>query len=329
MQEKALLVISFRHFRNSDPPAIVQVWNESLVNRGAHRLRAATLLELCVFSKPYFDPGGLILAEDDGKVVGFVHAGFAPSAAENCLDLERGVICMIAVRPSHRRQKIGSRLLQQAEQYLREVGAKQVTVGGLRPNNPFYFGVYGGSDSPGFLVSDPDAAPFLESQGYKAAETCLLLQRNLENYQPAIDARFVALRRRYDTQLVAQPEIGSWWQSCVLGSFEPVEFRLLDKLSGIPAARALVWEMSSSRQPSPLAAGIIDLQVRADVRRQGLAKMLVNQLLRYIQENAFKMAEVQIPESNSMSLALFRGLGFEQVDIGRSYQRPAGESAIA
>lgn len=320
-------MISFRHFRNNDPPAIVQVWNESFVNRGANRLRAATLLELCVFSKPYFDPGGLILAEDDGKIVGFVHTGFGPTAAENALALDTGIICMIAVRPSHRRQKIGARLLKHAEQYLQEIGAKQIIAGGMRPNNPFYFGIYGGSDSPGFLDSDPDAGAFFKSQGYQVCATCLLLQRNLENYQPAIDSRFVALRRRYDTQLVAQPEIGSWWQSCVLGSFEPVEFRLMDKLNGIPAARSLVWEMSSSRQPSPLAAGILSLQVRTDVRRQGLGKLLINQLLRYIQENAFKLAEVQIPDGDEPALNLFRGLGFEQVDIGRSYKRTIGESA--
>jgi ribosomal protein S18 acetylase RimI-like enzyme len=314
-------VISFRHFRNSDPPSIVQIWNESFVNRGAYRLRAATLLELCVFSKPYFDPPGLIIAEDEGKAVGFVHAGFGPSAAENSLSLDTGIICAIAVRPSHRRQKIGTNLLGHAEAYLKELGAAEVVAGGMRPLNPFYFGVYGGSDSPGFLASDPDAAPFMESLGYRGCATCLLLQRNLENFQPVVDSRFVALRRRYETQLVPQPEIGSWWQSCVLGSFEPVEFRLLDKLSGIPAARALVWEMSSSRQPSPLAAGIIDLQVRPDIRRQGLGKLLVNQLLRYIQENAFKLAEVQIPENNQIALDLFRGIGFEQVDIGRSYKR--------
>ena len=86
-----------------------------------------------------------------------------------------------------------------------------------------------------------------------------------------VDPRFVSLRRRYDVQLVPQPEISSWWQECVLGVFEPVEFRLMDKLNGIPAA-ALVWEMSAGRPPGQGAAGILDIQVRPDVRRQGLAR---------------------------------------------------------
>jgi ribosomal protein S18 acetylase RimI-like enzyme len=321
-------VISFRSFRNSDPPAILETWNESFTNRGAYRVRSCALMELGVYSKPYFDPDGLTVAEDDGKVVGFIHSGFGPNSAETALAFDPGIICAIAVRPSHRRKGIGSQLLKHAEEYLAKLGSKEIVAGGMRPQNPFYFGLYGGSDGPGFLTSDPAAAPFIEHHGYQCWSTCLVLQRNLEGYPPAIDTRFVSLRRRYDTQLVAQPETGSWWQACVLGSFEAVEFRLVDKLSGIPAARALVWETSSSRQPAPLAAGILDVHVRPDVRRQGLGKLLINQLLRYIQENAFKMAEVQVQEANQGALNLFRDLGFEQVDVGRSYRRP-GTAATA
>jgi ribosomal protein S18 acetylase RimI-like enzyme len=320
---KGAQVIEFRSFTNTDPPGLVQVWNECFTNRGAYRLRASTLMELCVFSKPYFDRKGVILALEDGKAIGFVHAGFGPNGAETALSTESGVICMLAVRPSHRRQKIGSQLLQRAEEYLKNAGARDTVVGGMSPLNPFYFGLYGGSDGPGFLVSDPDVAPFLAHHGFQPCNTRLVFQRQLEGYQPIVDSRFVSMRRRYDTQLMAQPEVGSWWQACVMGSFEPVEFRLVDKLTSIPAARTLVWEMSSARQPGPLAAGLLDVHVRPDLRRQGMAKMLVNQTLRYIQENSFKLAEVQVAEENRPGQDLFKSLGFEQVDTGHAYRRPS------
>ena len=315
-------MIEFRSFCNTDPPGIVQVWNECFTNRGAYRLRASTLLELCVFSKPYFKDEGLILACEDGKTVGFVHAGFGPNGAETALSTESGIICALAVRPSHRRQKIGSQLLQRAEDYLKKAGSRDILFGGMSPLNPFYFGLYGGSDGPGILASDADAAPFLAHHGYQPCSTRLVLQRQLEGYQPIVDTRFVPMRRRYDTQLMAQPEVGSWWQACVMGSFEPVEFRLVDKLTSIPAARVLVWEMSSARQPGPLIAGLLDVHVRPDMRRQGMAKMLVNQTLRYVQENSFKLAEVQIPEENRAGHDLFKSLGFELVDTGYAYRRP-------
>ncbi len=191
----------------------------------------------------------------------------------------------------------------------------------MRPLNPFYFGLYGGADSPGFLASDTSAGLFFEHHGFQPFETTLVFERKLEGYQPVIDPRFVALRRRYDVQLIPQPEIQSWWQECVLGNFEPVEFRLQDKLSGIPAARALVWEMSAGRQPGHGAAGILNIQVRPDVRRQGLAKFLLNQMIRYIQEQFFRSSEVHIPDQNEATLELFKSLGFEKVDVGRSYHR--------
>jgi ribosomal protein S18 acetylase RimI-like enzyme len=320
-------VIQLRTFRNTDPPALVDIWNESFTGRGAYSLRSAAILEHCLFAKPYFDPAGLIIAEDDGKAVGFAHAAFGPNAAETDISMEIGIVCTLAVRPSWRRRKIGSQLLQRAEEYLRRLGSTQIIAGAMRPLNPFYFGVYGGADSPGFLVSDSLAEPFLAHHGYKPFETRLVFERKLEGYQPAIDPRFVALRRSYDVQLIPQPEINSWWQECVLGNFEPVEFRLQDKLRGIPAARALVWEMSAGRQPGHGAAGLLDIQVRPDVRRQGLAKFLLNQMIRYIQEQFFRLAEAHVSDQNQPAIDLLKSLGFEQVDMGRSYQRPPAEAA--
>jgi len=319
-------VIQLRIFRNTDPPALLDIWNESFTGRGAYPLRSAALLEHCLFSKPYFDHAGLILAEDEGKAVGFVHAGFGPNSAETGLSFDTGIICTLAVRPTFRRRKIGSQLLQEAEAYLRHLGAARIVAGGMRPLNPFYFGLYGGADSPGFLASDALAQPFFEHHGFQPVATTLVFERKLEGYQPVIDPRFVALRRRYDVQLIPQPEIQSWWQECVLGNFEPVEFRLQDKLSGITAARALVWEMSGGRQPGHGAAGILTVQVRPDVQRQGLAKFLLNQMIRYIQEQFFRTSEVHIPEQNEPMIELFKSLGFERVDLGRSYHNPSEAS---
>src|SRR5260370_34523096 len=191
----------------------------------------------------------------------------------------------------------------------------------MRRMNPFYFGLYGGADSPGFLTSDIAAAPFFEHHGYQGANTCLVFESKLDSYSPPVDPRFLNLRRKYDVQLVPQPELNSWWQDCVLGQIEPVEFRLMDKLSGIPEARVLAWEMSSVRQPSPPAAGLLDVSVREDMRRQGLARFLLSQMFRYIQEQYFQLVEVQVPEANQPAIALIRGLGFEQVDVGRSYRK--------
>src|SRR5262245_7178805 len=157
----------YRTFRNADPPALVALWNEALTRRGAVELRSHTPLENAVFNKPYFDPVGFLVAEDDdGHMVGFAHAGFGPSEDMSALDTDKGVICAIAVRPGNRRAGIGSELLRRAEVYLREHGAKSLRAGASRPDKPFYLGVYGGSNAPGFLHSDADIERFLVARGY-------------------------------------------------------------------------------------------------------------------------------------------------------------------
>jgi ribosomal protein S18 acetylase RimI-like enzyme len=313
---------SLRRFRNDDPPKIAAIWNDAFTGRGAFPLRSLAPLERGVFSKPYFDPEGLIVAEDGGAAVGFAHAGFGPNADETATDPTRGVLCALAVRASHRRRGIGTELLKAAENYLTTRGTRTLHAGQLWPLCPFYFGLYGGSDLPGFLLSDPAAGQFLEHHGYQMVHTTTVLQRRLESVVSVADPRFVTLRRHYDVKLIPQPGLGSWWQECVLGLLEPVEFRLEDKLSGMPVARALVWEMEgySWRWNHP-AVGVLEVQVRSNLRRQGLAKYLLTQILRRLQEEYFNIVEVQAPEGNATALALFKSLGFQQVDLGRVYRR--------
>jgi ribosomal protein S18 acetylase RimI-like enzyme len=301
---------------------MVKLWNQAVTGRGSYPLHSASPLERHIFSRPYFDPAGFLIAEDDGRMVGFAHAGFGPRQDESAPDRTRGVICAIAVLPSHRRRRIGSELLQQAEQYLAARGTKVAQGGAARPLNPFYFGLYGGSDSPGFLLSDAAAGPFFEFHGYRGMATNFVLQRWLDRPVVIPDPRFAAVRRKYEVVDLSLTAVGSWWQECVLGLIEPTEFRLVEKLTGLAAARILAWPMEgyNDRWNVP-AAGLLDLQVRQDVRRQGLAKFLVMQMLRNLKERYVGIVEVQIPETNQAALGLFRGLSLEQIDIGRVYRR--------
>ncbi len=316
-------MIEYRTFRNTDPPYLVTVWNEALPNRGAYTLRSPAPLDRWVFSKPYFDPAGLLVACDDGHPIGFCHAGFGPNEEQTALDDATGVIAMIAVRVAQRRQHVGSELLRRAEEYLVKHGAKELFAGGIKPLNPFYFGLYGGSNSPGFLESDPAMRVFFEARGYRQAKRCLVLHRKLDQPLNVVDTRFSSLRRRFEVQATPRSRVGSWWQECMIGQLEQFEYRLDEKTTGQVAARALYWEMEGYgwRWNTP-AAGIMDIQVRNDLRRQGVGKYLIAQLLRYLQEQYFGVAEVQASDEADAAIKMFRALGFAQVDTGYMYQKP-------
>jgi ribosomal protein S18 acetylase RimI-like enzyme len=313
-----------RPFRNDDPPKLAAIWNDAFTGRGTYPLRSLAALERCVFSKPYFDPAGLIVAECEGEPVGFVHAGFGPTDDETAVDPTRGVICLLAVRSTHRGQGIGGALLRAAEEYLAARGTHSIQAGPHWPLCPFYFGLYGGSNMPGFLDSDAATGPFLVREGYRPAGTTLVLQRRLDRPIPAADSRFAALRRQYEVRVLEQMSIGTWWQECVYGLLEPREYRMEDKRTRTPAARILYWEMEgySWRWGLP-SAGVLDIQVRADLRRQGLARFLLTDVLRKLQDDYFGIVEVQAAETDLAALALFGTLGFERVDAGHVYRKDA------
>jgi ribosomal protein S18 acetylase RimI-like enzyme len=315
-------VIQYRSFRNDDPPAVVEIWNEALGCRGAVQLRSPTLLEYFVFSKPYFDPAGFILAVEDGARVGFAHAGFGPAEMEKGLSTSTGVVAMVAVRPSHQRRAVGGELLRRAEEYLRQRGAQTIYAGGVRPLNPFYFGLYGGSESPGFLASNKAAAPFLKKHGYRLHDTCQVFHRKLEGPLQIVDGRFPALRCRYEVFLAPQSGAGTWWQECVLGPLELLDFRLKERGTSQLTARASVWEMEAfSHRWNEATVGLVDVEVLPNLRRQGLAKFLLAQMLLHLQDQFFTLVEVQTMQRNDAAMHLYQSLGFQQVDSGHVYQK--------
>jgi ribosomal protein S18 acetylase RimI-like enzyme len=300
----------------------VAIWNEAFTARGAVRLRHSSPLENYVFAKPYFDAAGLILAVDNDVPVGFAHAGFGPSRDLTALDQTTGLTCLIGVRPSHQRRGIGSELLRRCEDYLRSRGGQALLAGPMAPYTPFYFGLYGGSDMPGFLASDPEADSFLQRHGYQVQQACVLFQRMLSQPVNIVDGRFPALRKRYEVRIVPRIQAGNWWEECTLGPVEVVEFHLLDKTTDQVVGRTSVWEMDlfSWRWSQP-AVGILQVEVQPEHRRQGLAKFLLAHMLRYLQEQYFGLTEVHVLEENQPCIKLFQSLGFEQVDTGRLYRK--------
>jgi ribosomal protein S18 acetylase RimI-like enzyme len=323
-------VVHYRIFRNNDPPLLVKLWNQIYTSRSAAVLSSTSLLEMLVLAKPYFDPAGLFLAEEDGQAVGFAHAGFGPSPDETTISKTAGVICVLGVLPTFRRRGIGSQLLHQCENYLRGSGAQWLYAGTVRPLAPFYLGLYGGSEAPGLLKSDTCAEPFLLHNHYQPCDTSMVFQRRLDGNVATNDGRFGNLRRRFEMRVAARSGRVSWWQECVLGPLELVEFRLEDKLTRKTVALASLWDMETFAQRWQMpTVGIMHIEVQEEMRRQGLAKFLLAQIFKHLQDQYFALAEMQVAAHNTILADLCKSAGFEQIDVGHVYRReePAAEQA--
>jgi ribosomal protein S18 acetylase RimI-like enzyme len=315
-------VIDYRTFRNTDPPALLRVWNEAFTRRGAVPLASATALEEHVLAKPYFDPAGLIVSVEGKRPVGFAHGGFGPNADGTALDRSAGVVALVAVAPAYQRRGVGSELLRRCETYLHDRGARTLDTGSTGLFNPFYQGLYGGSASPGVLDSDTAAAPFFSRHGYQPRQRYAVLQRLLTGGAGVVDARFSALRRRYELRVAPRQGALDWWRECVLGPADVIDFALEEKATGGVCARAGVWEMEGyTRRWNQAAVGLLEVDVRAGLRRQGLARFLLSATYRYLQDQYFAVVEAQVADGDEVAGKMLRGAGFQAVDTARAFRK--------
>lgn len=315
-------MIEYRHFVNSDPPHILRLWQESQLGRGAATgLRCDEFDEL-IFAQTYFDPQGLIVATHESRIVGFVHAGFGANEDRSWPSPEQGVICAVMVHPSMRNRGIGRELMRRAEDYLRQRGSKTFYAGPAEPRDPFYCGIYGGSQSAGFLHSDPAAAPFLAKLGYEAVEEHLIFQRGLGvGSADPVGVRLVNVRRTTRLTVLNQEPKSLWWQTRY-GRLDAMHLALIPRAGGPPLARVSVVGLDRYVNTwDTRGIGLLGLYVTEANRQKGYGQALLVEVCRRVRDDMVQLAEAHAPKSDVAAIAVLESAGFKSIDSGRVYRR--------
>jgi ribosomal protein S18 acetylase RimI-like enzyme len=312
------VLIRYRPFRNTDPPHLAEIWRAQPPLRGLMQPMSTPVLDRFVLSKPYFDRLGLIVAVDDERPVGFVHAGFGPTADESDLAVERGVTCMLMVLPQHReRDAIARELLTQSEDYLRRRGAKTLYGGCIEPVNPFYLGLYGGSELPGVLASHAQLVQLFLAAGYREAERTVIMHRQTAGFRPIVDRQQMLVRRNYRVETTPDPPAATWWEACTIGQTERVRFELVPKDNGQLAAVATFWDIEPLASSWGVRAmGLMRMATCSANRRQGLSTFLLGEAVRQLQTQGISQIELQCMHDNSAAVKLYLKHGFKEVDQG-------------
>ncbi len=314
-------MISYRTFRNTDPPALTALWRSRICQGGLAEQVSPDLFEQLVFAKLYFDYDGLIVARDGDRPVGFAHAAFGPNEAEDQVSTELGVTCMVLVRPDCEEADVAAGLLERCEQYLRKCGAKVLYGGAVKPLNPFYLGLYGGSELPGVLQSDRVAGELYRSHGYREIQQTIILRRRLNTFQAVIDRQQMAIRRRMVVEVSVDPPTRSWWEACSVGEFDLTRFTLVPR-GGAAVASATFRSMDPAGSAgNTRAAGLIDVNVDESQQRRGLAVFLLSEAFRLFIREGIMLVEAQTTEHNAAALGLYRKLGFEQIGRGSVFRK--------
>lgn len=307
-------MIEYRPFLNTDLPLIVDCWSRLGAVPGLVSSIDVATLEKHVFSKVYFDRHGFFVATDQGRIVGFAHAGFPPTDDLSDLNKSAGVVSQIRIQPRDDRSEISQRLLTLVVDYCRSQGAEKVFAGCRFPYSPFYLGIYGGSRHPGVLDDDVDSLSAFTEFGFTVVDQVIIMERMLDGFKTVSDRQQMTVRRGYSINASTYPIEQSWWESCTLGMADRERFTVVNKRTKEVCGSVSYWDLKPQSLSSPkLSRGLYGLQTDPEFRRQGLATYLVGESLKHLASNGVARVEAQTEVSDEATLKLFTKLGFEQL----------------
>ncbi len=316
-------MIRYRPFLNCDPPGISEVWCAQPPQRGLMQPMTSAVLDQLVLSKPYFDRDGLIVAEQDGKPIGFAHAGFRASEDGSGLNFEQGATCMVMVAPGEHRGGVGQELLAQCEEYLVQRGAKTLFGGDVDSMAAFYFGLYGGCRASGVLQTDARQTRIFLQAGYSEHQRTRVLHRDLAGYRPVLNREIMQLRRQCQIQRAGDVVAANWWEACSLGQIDQVRFELAARHGDECLGQVSFWDIEPLASSWGVhAMGMLQFEVNNNEQRASLATFLLGEAIRELQSFGVTLVEVHADEEDEELVSVCANLGFQQVDTGIQFERP-------
>lgn len=314
-------MIEFRRFRNDDPPRLADVWRSADMGPAAMQPMTSAVLEAGVFSKPYFDRDGLIVALDGDRVVGFAHAAFGPKPDQSGIDTSVGSTLLVVAVPHAAQAVIEDGLLARCEDYLRRRNAVTLWGGGSAALRSFYLGLYGGSDLPGILDSSPAMQDVFRRAGYAAAERIAVLRKPLAGYRPPVNRLQLAIRRNTVLRVIDEPTRRTWWEAATTTGLALRRYELRNAAEEVLGS-ASVWDMQPLASAwGVVAAGLLHVGIEGPRRRQGLAQYLVAEALHDLGQEGVGLVETHVVESNPAAMKLFEKLGFTAAEHGTLFRK--------
>jgi ribosomal protein S18 acetylase RimI-like enzyme len=219
---------------------------------------------------------------------------------------------------------LARRLLDASESYLRDRGAKVFYAGCISPLNPFYLGLYGGSELPGIMQSDAVSVQLFQSAGYQEIDRVVMMECSLPSFRAPVDRQQLQNRRRFCVELETDTGHRNWWDACSGPISESARFVVFPAEGGPPAGSVVFWIMEPlSTSYGQSTAGLTQLTINEPFQRKGLATFLNAEAMRQLQMGGLANVEVQTMIGNTAAIGLYQKLGFREYDQGLVMRKAA------
>jgi mycothiol synthase len=193
-------MIHYRTYQPGDEEKIVRLWNGCLEMDPINPKRFRHLILL----DANFDPEGLQLAFDGGRLVGACY-GLRRKLPMFGTDLEEenGWITFFFVSPDYRQQGIGRQLMAYVLEFFKKYKRKNIFFASYAPNY-----IVPGIDSEHY----PSGKAFLQRQGFDEVYPCVAMDRNLVDFKLSDEMKTLVrvreaegytFRKAYDGDLYA------------------------------------------------------------------------------------------------------------------------------
>lgn len=304
-------MIVVRPFINTDPPRIAELWNHQSQSRCLAQPMTTALLETHVLAKPYFEAENLLVAEEEGEVVGFVHVACCLRGPETA---KKGIVAMLMTSKSPPRKRIQDHLLAAAEDRLRQLGSTTAYFYGNGDFAPFYFGLYGGSGNRGVVASDPRCLEIAARNDYHTELVWSVMQRTIHGFRPPVNREQMTLRRAYIVIMEDDPVSPVWSEACLFAQKLRTRFILTKKHDPTPLTSVTFAQLDLFSQIWGVRAmALIDWENLATLD-ESLMIFFLGEAFRQLGELGIASIETQIPTEASEFARRLETLGMSQID---------------
>jgi len=264
-----------------------------------------------VENKSYFDPTGLFVATESGKIVGWIHACVAPGS-EGHHDPENKIPRIRMLIYPCDRFKVGSALVAEATTWLKKSRQREFLAMHAQMGYPFYRGLWLGGE-PMCPTTMPHVLVAFEVGGYKITQESVCMVTEMASPPLEISAALKVEFVESAAEMKHEPMRESW-----LG-FKPMRTQAL---VGGEDVGSIAWVMLphlADRLGAP-CMNIWGLGVREQYRRKGIATTLVSHVMARSYILGARFASVGTQLWNAPAQATYAKLGYRPycIVVGRT-----------